>query len=104
MKKATIENLSKKGWKVSSVQDFLQLSEEEMMIIEYKIALGKLLKAQRKKNGFTQNELAKMIKSDQARIAKMENGNNGISLESIFKSLFVLKTPNSKITKVLAQV
>ncbi|MFC1555179.1 helix-turn-helix domain-containing protein, partial [candidate division KSB1 bacterium] len=56
----------------------------------------------RKKSGYTQHELAKMLKSNQARIAKMENGYSGISLDFIFKSLIRLKTPKSKISKVLA--
>ena len=40
MKKEKIKNLQKKGWKVGSASDFLNLSRDEEEYIEMKLALS----------------------------------------------------------------
>jgi orotate phosphoribosyltransferase-like protein len=40
MKKEKIRNLEKKGWKVGTVSDFLNLSREEEEYIEMKLVLS----------------------------------------------------------------
>ena len=44
MKAAKRKKLKAKGWKVGSVEDFLELSSEEMAYIELKLALSNTLK------------------------------------------------------------
>lgn len=104
MNKKTQKKLERGGWKVGDVQEFLNLSEEEMKLIEIRIVLGKFLKKQREKNGYTQLQLARKIRSSQSRIAKMENGNNNVTIDSLLKSLLYLKTPINEICKTVASV
>lgn len=104
MDKETKEKLKKAGWVVGSVKEFLNLSEEDIKLIEIRIALGIFLKEQREKCGYTQTQLAKEMRSSQSRIAKMENGDNNVTIDIILKSLLHLKTPVNKIYERMAKV
>ncbi len=63
MNKNKIKNLEKKGWKVGTVAEFLNLSREEEEYIEMKLALSKYLQELRKKKHLTQVQFAAKIKS-----------------------------------------
>ena len=70
MNKNKIKNLEKKGWKVGTVAEFLNLSREEEEYIEMKLALSKYLQELRKKKHLTQVQFAAKIKSSQSRVAR----------------------------------
>ena len=72
MEKTKKERLEKNGWKVGDIDEFLDLNEAEMAIIEMKVALAKALVAKRKKSGLSQEEVARMSGTSQSRLAKME--------------------------------
>lgn len=55
--------------------------------IDLKLALSKALAKHRKKNNLTQAQLAKMLKSSQSRIAKMEKGDPTVSMGANKKSI-----------------
>ena len=44
MEQKTCKNLEDKGWKVGMTADFLELSPEEAMLVEIKLALSRSLK------------------------------------------------------------
>lgn len=79
--------LEKKGFKVGSVDDFLGLHKEEAEYIELKLALSQSLAQTRKEKQLTQAQLAKMLKSCQSRVAKMEKGDPTVSVDLLVKSL-----------------
>jgi ribosome-binding protein aMBF1 (putative translation factor) len=80
MNQAKRERLEAKGWKVGSVSDFLELTAEESVLVEIKLALSQNLKERRQKI-MTQSELAFKMSSSQPRIAKAENGDASVSIE-----------------------
>lgn len=43
------ERLESKGWKIGTVSDFLELTPEETVLIEIKLALSQSLKERREK-------------------------------------------------------
>ena len=96
------KKLEAKGWKVGSARDFLNISEEEMALIELKISLGDTLQNRRKQKKMTQSQLAKHLHSSQSRIAKMETGDPSVSLDLLFKSLFSLGISKNELAKVIA--
>jgi hypothetical protein len=49
MDSAKKEKLESQGWKVGSVADFLELTPEEAILIEIKLALSQNLKERRQK-------------------------------------------------------
>ena len=98
-KKKTLES---KGYKVGSVDEFLGLSKKESDFIELKLALSEALSERRKQSNLTQAQLAKMLKSSQSRIAKMEKGDPTVSLDLLVKSLLAMGATKESIAKVIA--
>lgn len=101
MNKSKIEKLNKKGWKVGSVSDFLNLSAEESAYVELKVSLSRYLHQTRTKKHWTQEQLAKKIKSSQSRVAKMEKGDPTVSVDLLVKSLFALGASKNELAKAL---
>ena len=71
--------LELKGYKVGTVEQFLDLTTEESEYIELKLALSEALAKRRKSSKLTQVQLAKILKSSQSRVAKMEKGDPSVS-------------------------
>ena len=84
-RKAT--RLESAGWKTVTVQGFLGLSDDDMAIIEVKVALAKRLRAQRTRAGLSQVEVAKIVRSSQPRVAKMEAADKTVSIDLLVKAL-----------------
>lgn len=104
MKKSKKAKLEKAGWKIGSVQDFLELTEDEVAFIEMKIALAKYLKDRRKRKKLTQDQLAHALHSSQSRVAKMEAGDPSVSLDLLVKSLLSLGTSPKQLARVIGSL
>ena len=94
--------LKSKGYKVGSVDEFLGLSKKESDFIELKLALSEALSERRKKSNLTQTQLAKMLKSSQSRVAKMEKGDPTVSIDLLVKSLLAMGATKESIAKTIA--
>jgi predicted XRE-type DNA-binding protein len=82
--------LEAKGWKVGTAAEFLKLSPEESAYLDMKIALSEALQQWRRKRRLTQFQLARILRSSQSRVAKMEAGDPSVSLDLIVRSLLAL--------------
>ena len=102
MKKSKRKDLDSRGWKIGSAQDFLGLSDEKLAYIELKLALSQSLKERRQKKKLTQSQLAKMLKSSQSRVAKMEAGDPSVSIDLLVRSLFVLGATKKDVARSFA--
>lgn len=102
MRKAKQDRLEKKGWKVGSVDDFLDLSPEESAYIEVKLRLSDNLRKRRTRRKLSQKELATLIKSSQSRVAKMEGGDPTVSLDLLVKTLLALGASDRDLADVIA--
>lgn len=96
------KKLEKNGWKVGDADDFLGLTPEESAYIEMKLALSHSLKERRLRRNLSQVELAKLIKSSQSRIAKMEAGDPSVSIDLLMKSLLALGSSPEDVAKVIS--
>ena len=94
--------LAKKGWKVGSVAEFLDLSAEESAYIEMKLALSEKLRERRRRKKLTQAELAKAIESSQSRVAKMEAGDPTVSIDLLVKSLLALGVSKKELGRTIS--
>ena len=81
---------TKGQWVEGSVQDFLDLSDADMALIETRLAASRLLKATRQQSKLTQQIVAEKLHTSQSRLAKMEAGDSSVSLDLLFRSLFAL--------------
>jgi len=101
MNKSKIEKLNKNGWMVGSASDFLKLSADESSYVELKLSLSRYLHQARTEKHWTQEQLARRLKSSQSRVAKMENGDPSVSLDLLVKSLFALGTSKDELVKAI---
>ncbi len=99
MKASKRKTLERLGFKVGTVQEFLDLSDEEMAVIDLKIQLIDLLKYVRSEKGVSQHGLATMIGSSQSRVAKIEAGGADVSLDLICRALFALGISQQELGK-----
>jgi predicted transcriptional regulator len=95
------KRLERKGWKVGSVKEFLNLSPEEAAYIELKLKLADGLRKHRRRRRLTQIELARRVKSSQSRVAKMEAGDPSVSLDLLFRSLLALGASGTELAKIV---
>lgn len=102
MNKNKKKYLEERGWKIGSVKEFLELSEEETVYIELKLRLSNNLKKLRAQQNLTQVELAKILKSSQSRVAKLENGDPSVSLDLIIRSLLALGNSTRDIARAIS--
>ncbi len=102
MDKVKKANLIRKGWKVGTVAEFLDLSAEESAYIEMKLALSEKLKKRRVGKNITQAQLAKAIDSSQSRVAKMEAGDPTVSMDLLVKSLLALGVSKKELGRTIS--
>jgi len=58
------------------------------MLVEMKVVLSHTLKRHRVRKRLTQVALAKRLGSSQSRVAKLELGAGGVTLDLLFRALF----------------
>ena len=102
MNQAKKKRLKKKGWQVGTVAEFLDLTADESAYIEMKIALSQSVRARREDKRLTQMQLAKLLKSSQSRVAKIEAGDKSVSLDLLVRSLVVLGASRRDLAQIIA--
>ena len=102
MRKAKRERLKAKGWKVGTVDEFLDLSPEEAAYIELKLRLSENLRLRRKRRKLSQTAFAAMIKSSQSRVAKMEGADSSVSIDLMIRSLLALGASPEDLADVIS--
>ncbi len=90
MKKTKRDRLAAAGWKVGSLKEFLGLSAQEEAFIEMKLALAENLRRRRVRRNLTQAQLARLLRSSQSRVAKIEASDPSVSLDLLVRSLLAL--------------
>jgi DNA-binding XRE family transcriptional regulator len=102
MDRAKRERLEAKGWEIGTVSEFLELTPEETILIEIKLALSRSLKERRQKL-MTQAELAQKVQSNQPRIAKAENADASVSIELLIRAMLATGATLQDIGQVIAE-
>jgi DNA-binding XRE family transcriptional regulator len=97
MNKNRIKELEERGWKVGGIEDFLELTEEELTYIELKRIWSEMVKDLRKEKGITQIQAAKIIRSSQSRISKIEAADPTVSIDLQIRSLLALGATKQEI-------
>ncbi len=93
--------LEAKGWKVGSAKEFLRLTDEESAYIDLKMRLADGLRDRRQRNRLSQVQLARMLRSSQSRIAKMESGDPSVSLDLLIRSLLALGISDRELSRII---
>jgi len=101
MKTVKRKRLEAKGWKLGTAREFLNLSPEEAAYVELKLSLSKNLQDYRRGKKLTQVDLARLLKSSQSRVAKMEAGDPSVSLDLLVRSLLALGASKKHLARML---
>ncbi len=101
MREEKRKRLEVKGWKVGSVKDFLNLSPEESGYIELRLKLADGLRERRRRRHLTQAQVARMVRSSQSRVAKMEAGDPSVTLDLLIRSLLALGASDRDLARII---
>ena len=102
MKATKRKKLEASGWKIGSADEFLDLSPEEAAYVKLKLSLSRSLKQRRSKENLSQVEFAKLVKTSQSRVAKMEAGDPSVSIDLLIKSLLALGASPKDLAKAIS--
>lgn len=102
MKAAKLRRLQAAGWRVGSAKEFLELGDEEAMLVELKLLLVDAVRQARRKRGLSQTALAQRMKSSQSRIAKIEAGDPSVSLDLIMRAFFAAGATRQELKRVFS--
>lgn len=101
MNKKKLKVIEKKGFKTTSVKEFLELTAEEETLIELKLSLSNALKQERLRVKLSQEEFAKKLKTSQSRLAKMEAGDNSVTFDLLIKNLIKSGVNRSRLSEII---
>jgi DNA-binding XRE family transcriptional regulator len=101
MERSKRKKLAKAGWRVGTPAEFLGLSKAEEALVDMKAMLGSRLRKTREQHRLTQTDLAKRIGSSQSRVAKMEAGDPGVSLDLLVQGLLAAGATHREIASAL---
>ena len=82
------ERLERRGWKLTTVRELLDLTPAEMAVIDARILLASAIRNQRKNSRLSQTELAKLMGSNQSRVAKIENLDREVTVDLQLRAIF----------------
>jgi len=102
MRSAKKKRLEAKGWRFGSAADFVSLSPEESAYVELKVRLAHSLRTRRRRRQLTQHELARLVKSSQSRVAKMEAGDPSVTLDLLIRALLALGVSSREIARIIS--
>jgi len=101
MKKTKKTRLEKAGWRVGATTQFLKLTPEEEAFLDLKMALSESLRKLRQQRRLTQADLAKLLRSSQSRVAKMEASDSTVSLDLLVRCLLALGTSPVELARII---
>ena len=102
MRKDKKTRLERAGWKVGTVRELLGLSKAEEALVELKLILSRGLRERRARRNLTQAQLARLLKSSQSRVAKMEAGDPSVSIDLLIRSLLAMGATQRELAQVIA--
>lgn len=104
MREGKKKRLESKGWKIGDAEEFLGLSAEESAYIEVKLRLADGLRTQRTKRNLSQTEVAKLVRSSQSRVAKMEAGDPSVSIDLLVRTLLALGISGRELARFIESI
>jgi len=103
MKKKKRDKLERADFAVGDTQEFLELSEAGMAMIDARVALAKALRHGRGRElKISQAAFAARVGSSQSRVAKMEAGDPSVTLDLLIRSLVKSGASLKEVGGVLA--
>ncbi len=89
-----------RGWTQGSVQELLDLTDEEAILVHLRVRLSESVRERRLAKRLTQRQLAERIGSTQPRVARLEQA--GASIEMLLRALLALGATRREIARLVA--
>lgn len=93
--------LEQAGWVVSDATQFLELSPQEALYVELKLALAGGVRQLRERRGLTQAALARQLGSSQSRVAKIEAADRSVTVDLMMRSLLAIGATPGDIARFI---
>ncbi len=90
MNKEKRQALEAAGWVFGDAEDFLELTREERAMVELRLAVSNAVRTRRMRQGLTQAQAAKILRTSQPRVAQIEAGARDVTLDLMFRGLYAL--------------
>jgi hypothetical protein len=97
------KRLTKAGFTVGSAAEFLALTPEESALVEMRLVLSRSLRERCAEAGLTQVQVARLTKSSQSRVDKMEAGDPTVSLDLLIRTLLIIGASRRDVGYALAR-
>jgi len=101
MKPEKKQRLERKGWRVGSAEEFLELTPQEAALVELRLKLADAVRFLRKDKHLTQTQLANLLGSSQSRVAKVEAAADSVSLDLLIRSYLAMGATTDDLAKVI---
>ena len=97
-----LEELESRGFRHTTVGEWLDLSSAQVEMIEVRVALAMTLRRLRESRKMTQVDLARLLGTSQPRVSKMETGDPSVTIDLLIRALLALGLSRSRIAKAIA--
>ncbi len=91
--------LASKGWKIGTVNDFLDLTPAEATYIELRLALSENLKERRTQ--LSSSQFAQLLNANPSQIEKLETSEASVSLDFLIRSLLTLGASVKELADIM---
>lgn len=95
------ERLDAAGWKTVTVAEFLDLTPEDMALIEVRRTLARAVRERREAARLSQTALAAKIGSSQSRVAFLEGNSSSVSLDLMIRAFLATGATQNDLARVL---
>ncbi len=102
MDEAKRARLKAKGWVETTVDQLFGLDEVDRQVVELRVRLAREVRRRRELAGLSQSGLAARIESSQPRVAKIEGGQAGVSLDLLVSAFFATGGSLDDLASVVA--
>jgi DNA-binding XRE family transcriptional regulator len=103
MNKKKQADLEARGWHIGTVDELLGLTPDESTYVELKLALSRSVRQYRQSKHITQGNLAKRLQSSQSRVAKVEAGDESVSMDLMIRSLLAMGATREELAQIIAK-
>lgn len=88
------------GGRVTTVEEWLGLTPDEVAVIDMKIRLGQEFRDRRVRSGLSQESVARILKTSQGRVSKLEKGQ--ATLDQLARSVLALGGSPNEVGQAIA--
>lgn len=95
--------LKAKGWVETTVKELFGLDEVDMQVVELRVRLAREVRRRREESGMSQAALARRIETSQPRMARIEGGQSGVSLDQLVNAFLATGGSLEELGEVIAR-